>query len=66
MKTISGKRLCRMLQAQGRRLARIKGSHHIFVKKGIVETISVPVHGDKGLKQGLQKHLMKIAEIKEL
>jgi predicted RNA binding protein YcfA (HicA-like mRNA interferase family) len=27
--------------------------------------ISVPVHGNKPLKIGLQKHLMKIADINE-
>lgn len=64
MKAVSGRHFCRLLQARGWRLVRINGSHHIFVKEGIAETISVPVHGNKNLKQGLQKHLMKIAEIK--
>ena len=33
VKTISGKRFCLLLQAQGCRLERINGSHHIFAKK---------------------------------
>ena len=45
MKAISGKRLCRLLQARGWRLARVRGSHHIFVKPGTNVRISVPVHG---------------------
>ena len=65
MRTISGKRLCRLLESKGWELKRINGSHHIFAKKGIVARISVPVHGNKPLKLGLQKHLMKVAEIDE-
>jgi predicted RNA binding protein YcfA (HicA-like mRNA interferase family) len=36
----------RMLEAKGYRLDRIKGSHHIFVKPGVVHQ-SVPVHHGK-------------------
>jgi len=39
--------------------------HHIFSKAGVTARISVPVHGNKALKSGLQKHLMKIAGIDE-
>jgi len=46
-------------------LKRINGSHHIFAKAGENARISVPVHGNKPLKLGLQRHLMKIAEIDE-
>jgi len=65
MKAVSGDRFCRLLQGRGWRLVRINGSHHIFAKKGAAKTISVPVHGGKDLKQGLQKYLMKIAEIEK-
>ena len=58
---ISGK----ILKRKGWRLARISGSHHIYVKEGKEERISVPVHKNKVLKTGLLKYLMKIAEIKE-
>jgi len=44
-------------------LKRIRGSHHIYTKEGIAARISVPVHGNTDLKRGLQRHLMKIAEI---
>ena len=33
------------------------------MKSGYPVQISVPVHGNKTLKIGLQKHLMKVAEI---
>ncbi len=65
MKAISGKRLCRLLEARGWLLARVRGSHHIFVKPGTNVRISVPVHGNRTLKRGLQRHLIKLAEIEE-
>ena len=44
---------------------RIKGSHHICMKLGSSLRISVTVHGNHSLKIGLQKYLMKLAEIEE-
>ena len=64
MRTLSGKQFCRLLESRGWRLKRIRGSHHICVKAGTPARISVPVHGGV-LKRGLQKHLMKIAQIQE-
>jgi predicted RNA binding protein YcfA (HicA-like mRNA interferase family) len=32
MKTISGKEMCKLLEAKGWSLARVTGSHHIFVR----------------------------------
>jgi len=66
LKAISGKRLCRLLESKGWELKRINGSHHIYAKAGITTRISVPVHGNKPLKIGLQRHLMKVAEIDEV
>ncbi|MDE0717045.1 MAG: type II toxin-antitoxin system HicA family toxin [Rhodospirillaceae bacterium] len=63
MKAISGKRLCRLLEARGWKLARIRGSHHIYTRAGSEIRLSVPVHGSAALKRGLQRHLMKLAEI---
>ncbi len=65
MKTVTGREFCRILQSPGWRLRRIKGSHRIYTKAGIPARISVPVHGDGDLKGGLQRHLMKVARIKE-
>ena len=65
MKSISGKRLCSILKNKDWELKRINGSHHIYTKIGISARISVPVHGNKPLKIGLQKHLMKVANIDE-
>ena len=46
-------------------LVRTNGSHYIFMKQGVTARISVPVHASKVLKRGLQRHLMKIAQIDE-
>ena len=63
MKALTGKEFCSLLESRGWQLRRIRGSHHIFVKPGIAARISVPVHRGT-LKRGLQRHLMKLAEIK--
>jgi len=65
VKTVSGKEFCKILEAQGWALKRINGSHHIYGKEGQIERISVPVHGNQDLKRGLQRALMRIADISE-
>jgi len=65
VKAISGKRFCRLLEKKGWELRRVHGSHHIYAKADVTARISVPVHGNKPLKVGLQNHLMKIAGIQE-
>ena len=62
---VSGKKLCRLLEDKGWELKRINGSHHIYAKQGINARISVPVHAEKPLKAGLQRHLMKVASLEE-
>lgn len=65
MKAVSGKRFCRVLEAQGWKLVRIRGSHLIYMKADSNFLVSVPVHGDTSLKRGLQSHLMKLVGIHE-
>jgi predicted RNA binding protein YcfA (HicA-like mRNA interferase family) len=61
MKPLSGKEFCRLLEQAGWSLERINGSHHIYSKAGSKVRPSVPVHSNRTLKIGLQKHLMKLA-----
>lgn len=63
MKALSGKEMCKLLERNGWILKHIKGSHHIYIKPGREETISVPVHSNKTLKIGLQKAVLKLAGI---
>jgi len=65
LKAVSGKRFCRTLERHGWELKRVNGSHHIYAKSGSVARISVPVHGNKPLKMGLQRQLMKLSGITE-
>ncbi|MDE0219434.1 MAG: type II toxin-antitoxin system HicA family toxin [Spirochaetaceae bacterium] len=65
MKAVSGKRFCSILESRGWQLRRIHGSHHIYTKDSVSARISVPVHGNKVLKVGLQRHLMRLAGVHE-
>jgi predicted RNA binding protein YcfA (HicA-like mRNA interferase family) len=65
MKPLSGREFCKLLERNGWVLRRIHGSHHIYGKQGLTVRISVPVHGNRPLKAGLQAHLAKLAELAE-
>jgi predicted RNA binding protein YcfA (HicA-like mRNA interferase family) len=65
VKGISGKEFARLLKKKGWELKHVKGSHHVYMKEGNPARISVPIHGNKPLKIGLMKHLLKIAGIAE-
>lgn len=65
MKQVSGRDLARILQQRGWILSRIHGSHHVFTMQGRRERIVVPVHGNRPLKIGLLRSLMKIAEVRD-
>ena len=65
MKSISGKRLCRLLENRDWQLKKINGSHHVYMKAGRRERISVPVHGNTDLKIGLLKAIMGAVGIEE-
>jgi len=65
VKQVSGKDLTRAVQRKGWTLARIQGSHHIFVMPGRRERIVIPIHGGQPLKIGLLRSLMKIAGLEE-
>jgi predicted RNA binding protein YcfA (HicA-like mRNA interferase family) len=65
VKQVSGKSLARAVQRKGWSLARVQGSHHIFVMPGRRERIVIPIHGNRPLKIGLLRSLMKIADLAE-
>ena len=65
MKSISGKKLCKIVEQKGWTLKKITGSHHIYEKLGENKIISIPVHKNQDLKIGTLKALMKIAELTE-
>ena len=65
MKQTSGKDFAKLLSQKGWELKRIHGSHHVYTKADRKERISLHIHGNKPLKIGLMRHLMKIADISE-
>jgi predicted RNA binding protein YcfA (HicA-like mRNA interferase family) len=65
MKALSGKELCRLLEQHGWELKAVRGSHHVYMKQGRRERISVPVHASKALKEGLLRAILKTAGIDE-
>ena len=61
MKTVSGKRMCRVLEKLGWTLAHVTGSHHIYRHQATGRRTSVPVHGNADLKPGTQRSIMRDA-----
>jgi predicted RNA binding protein YcfA (HicA-like mRNA interferase family) len=61
MKSLSGKELAKLLDANGWQLLRVHGSHHIYGKPGSI----LRLHGNKPLKTGLLRHLLKMAGVDE-
>ena len=66
MKNITGKKLCKILEENGWTLACISGSHHVYTKEGEEARIVVPVHGNKEIKIGLLKAILKTAGLLSL
>lgn len=65
MKAVTGKRMAKLAEEKGWVLARVNGSHHIYIMEGRVERVVIPIHGNRTLKIGLQKSLMKIIPVSE-
>ncbi|MCY7391121.1 MAG: type II toxin-antitoxin system HicA family toxin [Leptolyngbyaceae cyanobacterium CAN_BIN12] len=65
MKSISGKRLCKIVEQKGWVLRKITGSHHIYENAEVAQILSIPVHRNQDLKVGTLKALMKIAQLSE-
>lgn len=63
MKAQSGRDFARLIERHGWTLLRINGSHHIYGKLGSIVRLSVPIHGNRPLKTGLLRHLLKLAEL---
>jgi len=65
MKSVAGKDLARVVEHHGWKLLRVHGSHHIYGKPGNVVRLSIPIHGNKPLKIGLLRHLLKMTGLEE-
>ena len=65
MKSISGKKLGKIVEKKGWILKKITGSHHIYEKPDENKILSIPVHRNQDLKLGTLKSIMKIAQLSE-
>jgi predicted RNA binding protein YcfA (HicA-like mRNA interferase family) len=61
MKHVSGRQMCEALERAGWVLERIHGSHYIYNRPGAPRPIPVLVHGNKTLKSGTQRSIMREA-----
>lgn len=61
---LSPKSLFKILKERGYVLDRIKGSHHIFINLQKNHAVPVPIHGNKDLKLGTYKSILKATETK--
>jgi predicted RNA binding protein YcfA (HicA-like mRNA interferase family) len=61
VRTVSGKRMCRVLEGRGWLLVRVSGSHHVYRHPASGRQTTVPVHGNSDLKPGTQKRIMRDA-----
>ncbi|MEA5536167.1 type II toxin-antitoxin system HicA family toxin [Crocosphaera sp. XPORK-15E] len=65
MKSISGKKLCKIIEKLGWQLKRVTGSHHIYTKENKDEILVIPIHGNRDLPVGTLKKIMKDADLTE-
>jgi predicted RNA binding protein YcfA (HicA-like mRNA interferase family) len=65
VKSLSGKKLCKVVEKFGWTLIRVKGSHHIYTKDNVAEIVVIPVHGNRDLPIGTLRGILKDAELTE-
>ncbi len=63
MRAVSGRAFARILERKGWRLLWVRGSHYLYGNGA--QRIVVPVHGNRTLKTGLQRDLMRAADLTE-
>lgn len=61
--TVSSRKFINVLKRKGFVLHRVRGSHHIYVRKSDQLSVSVPVHAGRDLGRGIMRALLKDAEI---
>lgn len=56
---ITGKEMVKLALANGWIEVRKRGSHHYFKKEGVPYLITIPVHGNEDLANGLERKIVK-------
>jgi predicted RNA binding protein YcfA (HicA-like mRNA interferase family) len=66
VKPLTGPELCKVLERHGWVLARIRSSHHIYIRPGSPVNLSVPIHKKSAqLAEGTFKSLLRKAGLTE-
>ncbi|WP_297076618.1 type II toxin-antitoxin system HicA family toxin [uncultured Enterococcus sp.] len=55
---LTGKKMLKLALKNGWQEMRVAGSHHIVTKEGFLP-VSIPVHGNKDLKKGIEQTLLR-------
>jgi predicted RNA binding protein YcfA (HicA-like mRNA interferase family) len=63
MKSISGKKIKKLLEIKGWIHHRTTGSHWVYKNPVTRKAISIPIHGNRDLPIGTLKSIMKDAEL---
>jgi predicted RNA binding protein YcfA (HicA-like mRNA interferase family) len=53
--------MCQVLEARGWVFDRTRGGHHVYVDPASRRSLPVPVHGNRDLKAGTQRDIMRPA-----
>ncbi len=61
MKPVSGKRMAKLDEAKGWLLIRVNSSHRVDSRPGSPLNVIVPVHGNRDLRTGTQRSIMRDA-----
>lgn len=56
---LTGKELVKLAIKNGWIEVRVNGSHHHFKKEGFPYLVTIPVHGNKDVKPGLENKILK-------
>jgi predicted RNA binding protein YcfA (HicA-like mRNA interferase family) len=59
VKHVSAKVIAKALERKGWVLARVTGSHFIYERPGAPRPIPVPKHGNRTLRPGTQRSIMR-------
>ncbi|HEY9693921.1 MAG TPA: type II toxin-antitoxin system HicA family toxin [Oculatellaceae cyanobacterium] len=65
MKSISSKKLCKIMEEFGWILTIVKGSHHIHTKENTSAIVVIPVHSNRDLPIGTLNGILKDAGLTE-
>lgn len=61
--SIKPRQLIKILQDKGFEERRVTGSHHIFRNPATGQIVPVPIHGNKDIKKGTLRSILKMAGI---